>query len=387
VPPPIEEQRKREYRITLLRGIGWTLALMPLGPLAGVYFLAAALFGGAIRVQQESLLLILAVAMRTQAPLSEECEALADSSRGRFRTRLRELAFRLRQGDRLSDALAGLPGLAPVQTVTALRLAEDLGNVADVANLEALRFRRREEDRLQGRFSVAGLCFYVCCFFMLSSLIVFFLTFWVIPRFLKIFQDFNVSTPAPTRLMVQALNFVGDYWFVFVIWFVGLIGWALFVLLRRGGWAGLDWSVASFLYPRLETPAVLRSLAQTVACRHPLSYGIEALEVHHPHRGIRNRMRRLHEEIVRGNNGFRPLADCGLLNNREADALASAERAGNLAWVLESIAENIERRQRSFVESVVETVQPMVIAAVGLLVFGICVGIFYPIIHVIQVNL
>jgi type IV pilus assembly protein PilC len=386
-PPPIEEQRKREYQITLLRGIGWALALMPLGPMAGIYFLAAALFGGTVRVQQESLLLILAVAMRTQAPLSEECEALADSSRGRFRTRLRKLAARLQQGDRLSEALRAIPGLAPAQTVTALRLAEDLGNVADVANQEALRFRRREEDRLQGRFSMAGLSFYVFSFFFLSAGILGFLVYWVLPRFLKIFDAFKTPMPAPTRALVDALRIVGGYWYVIALLILGILAWALYVLLRRGGWAGLNWSVASAIYPRLEAPAVLRSLAQTVVCRHPLSYGIEALEVHHPHRGIRNRMRRLREQIARGNNSFRPLADSRLLSSGEADALACAERAGNLAWVLDSLADNIERRHRSFSESFVETVQPIVIAIVGLMVCGICVGIFYPIIEIIQVSL
>jgi general secretion pathway protein F len=386
-PPAIEEQRKREYRVTLLRGIGWTLALMPLGPMAGVYFLASALFGGAIRVQQESLLLILAVAMRTSAPLSEECEALADASRGRFRRRLRELASRLRQGDRLSDALRAIPGLVPAQTVTALRLAEDLGNVTDVANEEALRFRRREETRLEGRFSMAGLTFYVFSFFVLAAAITAFLIYWVEPRFLKIFQDFKAPVPGPTRALVIAHGFVIDYWLLFAMGFLATFLWALYVVLRRGGWAGLNWSLASSVYPRLETPGVLRSLAQAVVCRQPLSFGVQALEVHHPHRGIRKRMRRLREQITRGNDGFQPLADCGLLSSREADALTCAERAGNLAWVLDSLAENIERRHRSFQESVVETVQPAVIAAVGLLVFGICVGIFYPIVHLIQVTL
>jgi MSHA biogenesis protein MshG len=383
-PPPIEEQRRREYRITLLRGIGWALTLMPLGPLAGVYFLAAAVFGGTIRVQQESLLLILSVAMRTQAPLAEECEALADCSRGRFRRRLRDLAFRLRQGDRLSDALRAIPGLVPRQTVTALRLAEDFGNVPDVAHQEALRFRKREEDRLQGRFSMAGLSFYVCCFFLLSAGIIFFLAYWVIPRFLKILQDFHAPIPPPTRLLVDALNILSSAWIVLVLGFLGLIAWGLFVLIRRGGLAGIEWNLGSSLYPRLESPGILRSLAQTVVCRHPLATGVQALEVHHPRRGIRSRMRRLREQIFRGNNDFRPLADCGLLTNREVEAIACGERAGNLAWVLDSLADNIERRRRSWLESLVETVQPAIIAFVGLLVFGICVGIFYPIIHIIQ---
>jgi type II secretory pathway component PulF len=386
-PPPIAEQRRVEYRITLLRGIGWTLAIMPFGPLAAVYFLLAAFFGGAVRVQQESLLLILAVAMRTHAPLSEECEALADASRGRFRRRLRQLASRLRRGDRLSDALRAIPGLAPAATVTALRLAEDMGNVTEVANQEALRFRRREESRLEGRFSMAGLTFYVFSFFVLAAAVICFLIYWVEPRFGAIFRDFNSPVPAPTRALVDAQALLFDYWFLIVAACLGTIVWGLYVLLHRGGWSGLNWSVASSVYPRLQTPGVLRSLAQTVVCHQPLSLGVQALEVHHPHRGIRNRMRRLREQIVRGNNGFQPLADAGLLSGREADALACAERAGNLAWVLDSLADNIERRHRSFQESVVETVQPAVIAAIGLLVLAICVGIFYPVIQLIQVSL
>jgi type II secretory pathway component PulF len=325
--------------------------------------------------------------MRTQAPLAEECEALADSSRGRFRRRLRKLADRLRQGDRLSEALWAIPGLAPAQTVTALRLAEDLGNVADVASQEALRFRRREEDRLQGRFSMAGLSFYVCCFFFLSAGIIGFLAFWVLPRFLKIFENFDTPIPVPTRALVDAFRILGGYWYLIALSLLGVLAGALCILLRRGGWTGLNWSVASSVYPRLEAPGVLRSLVQTVACRHPLSFGIEALEVHHPHRGIRKRMRRLREQIARGNDSFRPLADSRLLTSGEAEALNCAERAGNLAWVLDSLADNIERKHRSLAESFVETAQPVVIAIVGLMVCGICVGIFYPIIEIIQVCL
>jgi type II secretory pathway component PulF len=186
---------------------------------------------------------------------------------------------------------------------------------------------------------------------------------------------------------VTAQTALAEYWFVIAAAFLGTIAWAVYVLLRRGGWSGLNWSLASSVYPRLETPNVLRSLAQTVVCHQPLTVGVQSLETHHPHRGIRKRMRRLRVQIGRGSNGFQPLADAGLLRSREADALTCAERAGNLAWVLDSLAENIERRHRAWQESVVETVQPAVIAAVGLLVLAICVGIFYPIIQLIQVCL
>jgi len=98
-------------------------------------------------------------------------------------------------------------------------------------------------------------------------------------------------------------------------------------------------------------------------------------------------MRRLREQIVQGSNSFDPLANSGLLSSREANALTCAQRAGNLAWVLDSLADTIERRHRGIVESFVETVQPTVITAIALLVLGVCVGIFYPIIHIIEVAL
>ncbi len=234
---------------------------------------------------------------------------------------------------------------------------------------------------------MAGLTFYVVCFFLLSAGLIAFLLYWVIPRFMRIFQEFHTSVPAPTRLMLTLVDAAGAHWYLFLGAFLGLIAWGLFVVIRRGGWAGVNTGLASFVYPRLETPGVLRSLAQTVACHQPLSYGIESLEVHHPHRGIRRRLRRLREQIVRGHHSFQPLADAGLLSGREADALTCAERAGNLSWVLDAIADNIDRRHRTFLESVVETVQPAVITGIGLLVFVICIGIFYPIVHLIQVKL
>jgi type II secretory pathway component PulF len=204
---------------------------------------------------------------------------------------------------------------------------------------------------------------------------------------MKIFLDFRMRPPTATRVLVDALTLLGDYWYVVVLVFLGVVAAALVTLRRRGSWGALHSSVASFVFPRLEAPGILRNLAQAVVCRQPLSFGIEALEVHHPHRGIRRRMRKLREQIAHGNKGFEPLADSRLLSRREVEALACAERAGNLAWVLESIAENIERRHRSIVEWFVETVQPVIIAIVGLLVCGICVGIFYPIIELIQVTL
>ena len=386
-PPPIEQQRKDEWRISLLRVIGWILTLMPLGmPLgifAGLYFAIAAIFGGSMRVQQESLLLILAIAVRTQAPLAEEIDVLADSSRGRFRRRLRKLAERLRNGERLSDALDDLPGLAPPRTVTALRVGEDLGNLVPVLQQEALWLRRREESRLEGRFSAAGMAFYLCCVLCVVQGIVGFLMYWIMPKFKKIFVDFGVPMPAATTRLIRISDYLADHAGAIGLWItVSIVGGAI-VLVRRGGWAGIDWGFLSAVYPRLETPGVLRNLAQAVAVRRPLATALAGLELHHRRRHVRNRIRRVRDEVVRGRDCFGPLCRYGLISPREAAVLVSAERVGNLAWALEGIADNIECRQRAREQVIAEMVQPSIVIGLGLVVFCICTAIFLPLIHLL----
>jgi type II secretory pathway component PulF len=385
-PPPIEQQRKDEWRTSLLRVIGWTLALMPIGmPLGifvGMYFVIAAIFGGSMRVQQESLLLILAIAVRTQAPLSDEIDLLADSSRGRFRRRLRKLAVKLRSGTRLSEALEDLPGLAPPRTVTAIRIAEDLGNVVPVIEQEVVRLRRCEKNRVEGRYSAAGVAFYVYCVLCVVLAVVGFLCFWIIPKFQHILHDFGVPVPSATERLLQFVDACTNHWVAILVWSLALVASLAFLLLRRGGWGGVDSGILSAFYPRLETPSVLRSLSQAVAARRPLNAALAGLELHHRRRHVRNRIRRVRDALVRGGNCFQQLYQHGLVNSREAAALASAEKAGNLAWALEGIADNIERRQQARLQVVIETVQPAVVIGLGLIIFSVCVAIFVPLIHI-----
>jgi type II secretory pathway component PulF len=386
-PPPIEQQRKDEWRISLLRAIGWTLTLMPIGmPLGifvGAYFAIAAVFGGSMRVQQESLLLILAIAIRTQAPLAEEIELLADSSRGRFRRRLRKLAKQLRGGERLSDALEDLNGLVPPRTVTAIRVGEELGNVVPVIEQEVVLLRRREEIRVEGRYSAAGIGFYVWCVLCVVLAVVGFLSFWIVPKLKKIMQDFNVPVPTATARLLRIVDNCTDHWAAILVWAFVLVGGTVLVLIRRGGWGGIDWGVFSSLFPRLETPGVLRSLSQAVAARRPLTVAMAGLELHHRRRHVRSRIRRVRDALARGGDCFQQLCGQGLINAREAAALDSAERAGNLAWALMGIADSIESRQQARIQVIIETVQPAVVIGLGLIIFSICVAIFIPLIHIL----
>ncbi len=227
------------------------------------------------------------------------------------------------------------------------------------------------------------MAFYLCCVLCVVQGIVGFLMYWIMPKFKKIFVDFGVPMPAATTRLIRISDYLTDHAGAIGLWItVSIVGGAI-VLVRRGGWAGIDWGFLSAVYPRLETPGVLRNLAQAVAVRRPLATALAGLELHHRRRHVRNRIRRVRDEVVRGRDCFGPLCRYGLISPREAAVLVSAERVGNLAWALEGIADNIECRQRAREQVIAEMVQPSIVIGLGLVVFCICTAIFLPLIHLL----
>lgn len=71
--------------------------------------------------------------------------------------------------------------------------------------------------------------------------------------------------------------------------------------------------------------------------RRPLATALAGMELHHRRRHVRNRIRRVRDEVTQGRDCFEPLCRCGLISPAEATALASAERAGNLEWCFKQL--------------------------------------------------
>jgi type II secretory pathway component PulF len=207
--------------------------------------------------------------------------------------------------------------------------------------------------------------------------------YWIMPKFKKIIHDFGIPVPEATTRLIRVSDYFGDHAGQIALWMAVVIVGGGIVLVRRGGWSGIDWGFLSVLYPRLEAPGVLRNLAQAVSVHRPLAAALAGMELHHRRRHVRKRIRRVCDEMTRGRDPFGPLCRCGLISSAEATALASAERAGNLEWALRGIADNIESRQRARSQMIVETVQPFIVIGLGLVVLCVCIAIFVPLIHMI----
>lgn len=333
---------------------------------------------------QATLLWTLAVAAEKNMPLIEEIDALADDNRGRQRRRLRDLSDMLRAGVTLPDALEGIPGILPRQTVFAVRVGFETGAMAAALRTAAVDLSTRIED--ENFFSFAYLAYAVILVFFMFG-IVSFMLYYILPKFQVIFSDFNVDLPASTVLVLQVADVFTQYFFLFVPGTLVLIALivALFLWGILGGMTILE--IPGFLLrmiPRLESASILRNLALAVEMNSPLNDALGMVAAWHPRAQLRRRLSAVELSVEQGDDCFNSLRRHRLVTRAECRILQAAQRAGNLAWALRVIAERVERRLRGRFQIFGEFVQPLLVILLGVVVFAICFAFFSPLVKLLN---
>lgn len=383
---------KVNNRLNQLRFVAWINVLLPLTLIGATFVLLPMLFAPAVlliwtnqrRARQGGLLWLIAIAAEKHLPLPEEIENYAESLWGLPRRKTFELAERLREGISLPEALEQLPGLVPEFAVLAARNGAEAGRLG-TALREAAVHHMKSVNQTSGTSSISWFLIYYGSIFSISFSIVAFLMYYIIPKFKAIFEGFGSELPGITVTLIGLADFVAR----FSILFVPLLSIpvALMVAVAYGywrGWANLKSPWMTQWFPRTDTPWILRYLCGRVTAKQTLLEGLATLSLHHHRQHIRRRIDRVELDVASGRNCWESLRKHGLLKSRESALLQAAEGVGNLPWALHELAASIERRQRHRVLYVVEWVQPVIIITLGVWVAFFCIGMFMPLVKMLN---
>jgi type IV pilus assembly protein PilC len=354
---------------------GWLL-----GPLWMV------LFDRSQATRQATLLWTMVVAIERQFPLVPFLEALADEAGGRWRWKVRGLADLISAGVSIADALEAMPGVLPGDTVALIRIGAESGNISGALR-EAATLARRRSENTGMRFQ--GTLLYLLLVFLVLGAICSFIMIWIIPKFKAIFAGFEVKLPAITEKIIEVSDISSKYWYLMVLFPLVLLGMWLFmaIVLDVLGW-GPAWSRPLSLtydwWPRFKTPHVLRCLGVAVEGGKPLSTALNSLVARHPDRLLRLHVKVIAAVVAGGENCWQALRTARMLRPGEATLLEAAQRVGNLPWALRGMADSIERRAEYRYQLAVEFLHPALILATGTLVGLFCIGMFMPLIELVN---
>src|SRR5437763_12913640 len=175
--------------------------------------------------------------IRAGIPILEASDSSAAKTGNKtFKEALIDIGASLRQGETFSAAVAAHEKTFPSFYVDMLRAAELTGRLDSVLD----QLSRYIERDLEAKRKIRAAMTYPALIGAMSLVTVGILSVFVLPRFKTFFAGFNAKLPLPTRMVLTAGGFVGQWWWAIAAVVVTVVLVLLALFKSAAGRAGLD---------------------------------------------------------------------------------------------------------------------------------------------------
>ena len=336
-------------------------------------------------LRQASLLMLLAGGVGHGDTLLESLRAHEQESKSIWANKVGQLRMLLEQGYSLSGALSIISELLPDQTVTAVRVAEGTGALADVLMDEARRLHEQSRSTNLAAGTWEQNLIWASASLLILSGIVLYLMREIVPKFKQVFTGFGMELPRSTQDIIEFSDFAMSWWFVFAIPVTGTtfgFFWVLYSSLRKNLTHGYP-RFAEF-WPRYWLPGILRTLSLAAASGQPLGRALDCVLQDLPPGRSAKITSALRHRVHNGEDAVVAMQTVGLLRASEAAFLQSSSKTHRLDWGLRHLADTVERRRRNFFQRISHFIGPGIVMCVGFIVLIIVVGFFEPLIQLLH---
>jgi len=319
---------------------------------------------------------------------------------GLLRVALRNVAEDVEGGATLSEAMAHHPKVFD-RLFTNMIAAGEAGGVLDVI-LQRLADFMEKAQKLKRK--VIGAMIYPIAVISFAGAIVTGIMVYVVPKFKKIFQDFDTDLPDLTTMLLNMSNFMVGKTTNANGQVVDMVipGWAiimlspflLFVLWKairkfKGGRYALD-------VFKLKIPILGSILSKTAVARFTRTLGtliaagvpiLEALTITKDTSGNEVYIRalaRVHDSIREGESFAAPLKASKVVDNLVVNMVDVGEETGDLDKMLIKVADNFDEEVETLVAGLVSLLEPIMVIVLGGIVGFIVLALFLPMISLVN---
>ncbi len=328
----------------------------------------------------------LAIMTKSGVDLTSAFQSLAEQSNNE---RVRRVLGRVHEdvtgGKSVSEAMRAQAEVFGDAYVASVAAGEAAGRLPEVLSRLAELFR----SEIRNHAAVRTLLAYPILLATISSLVVSGLVIFVLPRFQKIFQDFEVPLPAITQLLVafsdMLRHFVWIWAPVVVAGIVGLIA-SRYTAAGRRWWdrAVLNTFVIRDITRAFYIGRTFRLLGLMIENGVPLLEGLRLTR-----NAIRNSLYRelfddLEDAILNGRGLASSLIKAGFVPPVAAEMVLTAERTGTLGMVTELMGAHYEEEGESRLRELATMLEPLIIVVMGVIVATIVISVMMPMFDIAQ---
>lgn len=318
--------------------------------------------------------------LRSGISLVEAIETLAEKeSRAATVHVLGGLLERLREGQSYSSALQGFPDAFPDLYIATVRASERTGSLQEALG----RYVAYQTQLDSVKKHLVSASIYPVILVSVGSLVTLFLLGYVVPRFSHIYQDIGGDVPWLTRVLIAWGGFVERHSMLLPAT-LGAIVAALVLWVRRPAsrkWMSRQVTRIPAVGERVriyQLTRFYRTMGMLLVSGTPVTQALSMVSGLLD-QGLRQRLDRALRSIREGQPISVSLDAHGLTTPVALRMLRVGERTGMMGDMMERTAAFHEEELARWVERFTKTFEPLLMAAIGIVIGGIVLLMYFPI--------
>ncbi len=283
-------------------------------------------------------------------------------------------------GKSLSDALDKHKKVFSALFVSMVRAGESSGNLEEI--LDRLATYIEKTTTLQKKIKSALV--YPIVVASMAGVITFAMMTWVIPQFAEIFKSLNAPLPAPTRILISISDMLRSN---ILLVLGGMAGFFFLFRYLINTKKGRFWFDSKKLKLPIFGPLLLkvaiskftRTLSTLVKSGVPILSSLEIVGKTAGNTQIEQIVSEVRTSIKEGESISAPLAKKKVFPAMVVRMIAIGEETGELDKMLEKISDFYDVQVDTAVDGLTSMIEPLVIAFLGIVIGGIVIAMFLPI--------
>ena len=336
---------------------------------------------------------------------------------GALKNALIDVIDEIEGGATLSEAMAKCPKAFNRLYVNMIKAGE-AGGALEIILQRLAEFTEKSEALKR---KIKGALTYPVCVVMFSVGILAFLMVFIIPKFIKIFEDFDTTLPVMTQWLIFVSNMFMYYWWILIAVPVGI--WLLIKMMNQFDYCRFGWNLFTLKMPvfgqLVEKNTVARSmrtLGTLVSSGVPI---IEAITITRETTGngvFERLFDKILEAIRQGESIAKPIKEnavppihpiaifwwcffCGgpiglllymmkfrqkIMDDMVVNMIDVGEETGELDKMLYKVADTFDDEVNVLTDSLMSLMEPLLIIFLGGMVGFIVISLFMPLISLIS---
>ena len=328
----------------------------------------------------------LAVLFRAKVPLISAMKTLVRQAGNPFlKETLTNITKDVEGGMALSRAISKHPKVFDNFYLNMVKTGEYSGSLDETFEYLANHLEREYEFESKVRGAMIYPAFVLVVFLVIMILM---LTF-VIPHLTTILKEANADIPFTTKIIMGISDAFINFWWVFLIIFLGAIGAFVYYQDTKEGRLYIDWvkikiPIFGSLFQKIYLARFSESLGTLIVGGLPITQAIEVTSEVIGNVVYKDIMTMAAEEVKKGS------MISGVLKSREeipafvSEMVAVGEESGRLDYVLENISKFYQKEVATVLDNITTLIEPVLIVFLGIGVAILVAAVILPIYNAVQ---